>query len=299
MSLRSSQESGSIHVPVMAKEVLEYLNVQPGGIYLDGTIGTGGHAGHILAALKNSGQLLGIDRDDEALEICRQSLQAASLPLSLHHSSYDNFTDFLDKLGVDQVNGMFLDLGLSSLQLDSPRRGFSYQKSAPLDMRFDSSAGQTAAELIRSTSDSGLRDILRDFGQERRAGRIAKSIHRMDQVETSDDLVEAVRRSTPPSHRNRTLARVFQALRIAVNKELEKLKSFLDSFPAHLAPSGRIVIISYHSLEDRLVKHGFRECKQSGELNILTRKPIIPSAEEQKTNRRSRSAKLRAAERIS
>ncbi len=298
MHLNSPQETGQPHIPVMVSEVLEYLDIRPDGIYLDGTVGAGGHASHILAEIGTNGKLIGIDRDEEALDICRKRFSDASSTLSLHHGSYDTFQPILDHLGVDQLNGLLLDLGLSSLQLDSPRRGFSFRHSSALDLRFDASAGETAADLIEHSSADKLTEIFRDFGEERRARQIAKKIKKMGSITTTDDLREAIRRSTPPSNRDRTLARIFQALRIAVNGELEKLSSFLEQFMSAMAIGGRIVIMSYHSLEDRMVKHAFKSLKQQDKLMILTKKPAIASEQEQQENSRSRSAKLRAAERI-
>ena len=298
MSGQPLQENGQSHIPVMVSEVLEFLDVQPGRIYLDGTVGAGGHASHLLAALRTSGKLIGIDRDEEALDICRNRFPDASSPLSLHHDSYHNFKPILDNLGVDQLNGLFLDLGLSSLQIDSPHRGFSFRHSSALDLRFDSSQGQTASELIEDSSEKELTKIFLDFGEEHRSGKIAYMIKKMGSIATTDDLQEAIRRSTPPAKRNRTFARIFQALRIAVNGELEKLSFLLENFLDSLAIGGRIVILSYHSLEDRLVKHAFKSLKQQDKLMILTKKPIVASEDEQTQNSRSRSAKLRAAERI-
>jgi 16S rRNA (cytosine1402-N4)-methyltransferase len=196
------------------------------------------------------------------------------------------------------VNGLLLDLGLSSYQLDSATRGFSFQSAGKLDMRFDPSAGQTAAQLISNTSENDLADIFYKYGEERLSRRIAKSVKKMKSVETIADLKEALRRSTPPMHRKKSLARIFQALRIAVNDELKHLRNFLDSFIDYLEPGGRIVIISYHSLEDRMVKHAFKALNKENILSVLTKKPLPPTKAEQTTNSRSRSAKLRVAERI-
>ena len=298
MPSQHTQETGQYHIPVMAPEVLEFLKVQPGHVYLDGTVGAGGHASHILAALKPVGSLIGLDRDEDALDICKTRFTSASSLLSLHHCSYHNFPQILEKLGVTQLKGLLLDLGLSSMQLDSSHRGFSYRSSSPLDLRFDPSKGLTAAELIEASTEKELSTFFRDFGEERRSGKIAYMIKKIGYIGTTDDLIEAIRRSTPPANRNRTLARIFQALRIAVNGELKKLSYFLNHFLDSLEIGGRIVILSYHSLEDRLVKHKFKSLKQQSKLTILTRKPLIPSEKEQNENSRSRSAKLRAAERI-
>ena len=204
----------------------------------------------------------------------------------------------IDELGFSNLNGILLDLGLSSIQLNSEKRGFSYNSHGALDMRFDNEQSRTATDLINQTSEEELAKIIFDFGEERYSRKIAKSIKSTKNILTALDLKEAIRRATPPHKRNKTLARVFQAIRIAVNSELEKLKIFLNIFINYLTVGGRIVIMSYHSIEDRMVKHAFRSLKESGKLNILTKKPVTPSADELISNNRSRSAKLRAAERL-
>jgi len=202
-------------------------------------------------------------------------------------------------LGIDQVNGFLLDLGLSSLQMDSHVRGFSYLTDSDLDMRFDSSQEIKASGILNHLSVNDLANVIFQYGEERRSRAIAKSIVKMRPLTTVFDLVESIRRSTPPNHRDRTLARVFQAIRIKVNGELEKLENFLSTFRDRLVIGGRVAIISFHSLEDRLVKHSFKELAKEGALSILTKKPVVATNEETTENRRSRSAKLRVAERIS
>jgi len=298
MNTETSPEHFLHHVPVMVSEVLEYLNLQPNGTYLDGTIGAGGHATQILDQLSDKGKLIGIDRDAEALEICDNLFGASARPLSTHQSSYHNFPAILKLLGINEVNGILLDLGLSSMQLDSDSRGFAFESEGKLDMRFDGNTGETAAELITRSSEQELADLIYQYGEERHSRKIARSIKNFSNLSTVADLKEAVRRSTPPQQRHKSLARVFQAIRIAVNGELDKLAAFLDSFIDYLSIGGRVVIMSYHSLEDRMVKHTFRSLKQSGKVKVLTKKPIVSSEDEQAHNRRSRSAKLRAAERI-
>ena len=298
MNAKLSQERPLLHVPVMVPEVLNYLDLQPNGIYLDGTVGAGGHAAQILSQLSPQGKLIGLDRDVEALQICENLFGASARSVSLYRSSYHAFPEILNHLGMSQVNGIFLDLGLSSMQLDSESRGFAFESEGELDMRFNGDSGETATELIARSSDQELADIIYQFGEERHSRKIARSIKKISNLSTVADLKEAVRRSTPPQQRRKSLARVFQAIRIAVNDELNKLESFLDSFFDYLVIGGRVVILSYHSLEDRMVKHAFRSLKQSDELKVLTKKPIVPSEHEQTTNSRSRSAKLRAAERI-
>lgn len=297
MSADHSQELSPAHIPVMVKEVLELLITDQNGIYLDGTIGLGGHATHILDILLNSGRLLGLDRDEKALAICSRKLSGSSA-FSLHHTSYDTFQNTLNQEGLGSVNGILLDLGLSSYQLDTPSRGFSFQSDGHLDMRFDQTSGQTAAQIINRSSAEELANIFYNYSEERLSKRIAKAVKNMDSLEMIADLKEAVRRSTPPNKRQKSLARIFQALRIVVNKELDHLQNFLDSFIEYLTPGGRIVIISYHSLEDRMVKHSFKALQNDNLLSILTKKPLPPSQEEQLNNKRSRSAKLRAGEKI-
>jgi 16S rRNA (cytosine1402-N4)-methyltransferase len=199
---------------------------------------------------------------------------------------------------IIKVDGIFLDLGLSSMQLDLNKRGFSFQNEGLMDMRFDQSTGETAKDFIRRLTQEQLANIIFEFGEERRSRKIARTIKNNKTLNTTNDLVDAIRKSTPPHQRNKTFARVFQAIRIAVNGEIEKLKSFLDIFLDHLNNEGRLVIMSYHSLEDRIVKNCFRELKQENKVRVLTKKPITPSSKEIQFNRRARSAKLRALEKL-
>ena len=292
------QEASYEHIPVMPIEVIDYLNLQPGGIYLDGTIGAGGHATEILARLSLEGKLIGLDRDAEALEICENRFSASAHPILTCKSSYDDFPKILSQFGISKLNGILLDLGLSSMQLESKTRGFSYNSTGELDMRFDKNNSIDAADLISKSSEKELSNIIFNFGEERRSRKIARSIKSSESLLTAADLKEAVRRATPPQKRNKSLARVFQAIRIAVNNEIDKLSRFLDLFIEHLSYGGRIVIITYHSIEDRMVKHAFRSLKQSGRLTVLTKKPIVPTTNEIINNNRSRSAKLRAGEKL-
>lgn len=297
--IQGRQSGTQVHVPVLPKEVIFYLNISTDGIYLDGTVGLGGHAALILDHLSPKGHFIGTDRDNEALLLCNKRLSGYPTPVSLFHNSYHNFNAILDELGIDQVNGFILDLGLSSLQMDSHVRGFSYSTDSDLDMRFDSSQEIKASGILNHLSENDLANVIFQYGEERRSRAIAKSIVKMRPLTTVFDLVESIRRSTPPNHRDRTLARVFQAIRIKVNGELEKLENFLSTFRDRLVIGGRVAIISFHSLEDRLVKHSFKDLAKEGVLSILTKKPVIATNEEMAENRRSRSAKLRVAERIS
>ena len=296
--MKNLQELINVHIPVMSAQVLEYLNLQPGGLYIDGTIGAGGHAAQILSKLSNKGKLIGIDRDAEALEICYERFSAFADQISLHHSSYHNLSKIMDINGPSRANGILLDLGISSLQINSEDRGFSFQSNALVDMRFDQTKGQTAKDLIRKSSEKELADIIYQFGEERKSRRISNSIKKIKNLSTTMDLKEAIRKSTPPHHRNKTHARVFQAIRIAVNDEIDKLKSFLKIFLDYLEIGGRLVVISYHSIEDRIVKHSFRQLKNESKVELLTKKPLTPSTDEIKLNKRSRSAKMRALERV-
>ena len=292
------QELTLNHVPVMSAEVLSYLDIQLDGIYIDGTIGPGGHAKQILNNLGKYGRLIGIDRDEEALKICNKNFSIPSSHLSLYHSSYNNIDTILSKEEIPSVNGIILDLGLSSNQLASQRRGFSYRTEGSLDMRFDYTGGNKATDIIENNSIENLTKIFKKYGEERFSYRIARSIKEMKEMKTVNHLREAIRRCTPPKNRDRIFARIFQSLRIIVNNELEILQDFLLKFIDCLSPNGKIVIISYHSLEDRLVKHKYKYLSDKGLLNILTKKPIIPSEIETLNNKRSRSAKLRAAEKV-
>ena len=290
------QNGTRIHVPVMPNEVLSHLNILKDGIYLDGTIGLGGHSSLILSQLSAKGHLIGIDRDEEALEICKKSLPSHKSALSLLNDSYHNINSILDNLEIEKVNGILLDLGLSSFQLNSLDRGFSFNCDSILDMRFDLSQKKTAYHIVNNIHEDELANIIFLNGEERRSRPIAKKIVKMRPIEKVSGLVEAIRQATPPFKRNKTLSRVFQAIRIAVNNELEKLDTFLSNFYDRLEDGGRIVIISFHSLEDRKVKHSFKSLKNENGFKILTKKPLIPSDEEIIENSRSRSAKLRSAE---
>ena len=292
------QDSALTHVPVMSSEVLTYLDIKSNGVYIDGTIGPGGHAIQILNNFGKHGKLIGIDRDEDALKICNKNCSSSSSLLSLFHSSYNKINTILTKEKISSVNGIILDLGLSSNQLNSRSRGFSYRSEGNLDMRFDFTQGKKASDIIKSNNIEKLTKIFKKYGEERFSYRIARSIKEMKDMKTVNHLKEAIRRCTPPKNRDRILARIFQSLRIVVNDELEILQDFLLKFVDFLSPNGKIVIISYHSLEDRLVKHQFKHLSNNGLLKILTKKPIRSSEKEINNNRRSKNAKLRAAEKV-
>ena len=285
------------HIPVMPKEVLSHLNVQKDGVYVDGTIGLGGHSQLILSQLSAKGHLVGVDRDAEALEICKKRLSPYHSSLSLFNKSYDKINSILDSLEIQKVHGILLDLGLSSFQLDSKDRGFSYKTNCELDMRFDRSQKKSAFNIVNNMPEKMLADLIFYNSEEKRSRAIARKIISMRPINKVFDLVEAIKKSTPPFKRDKTISRVFQAVRISVNNELEKLDQFLSTFYPRLLNGGRIVIISFHSLEDRKVKQAFKLLKSENKVQILTKKPLIPTEIEKVDNSRSRSAKLRAAER--
>lgn len=300
------------HIPVLFHEVLAGLQVKPGGHYIDGTVGAGGHAWGLLRASGPDGLLLGIDADPAAIAVARQRLTEFGPRITLVEGNFANLRKIAVRHGFQLVNGLILDLGLSSMQLEDGSRGFSFQKEGPLDMRF-SGQGPTAADLVNGLDEEELSDLLRRYGEERHARRIARAIVAHRPLTTTTELAETVARAAGRRGRIHPATRTFQALRIAVNKELDALAQALTQALDILAPGGRLAVISFHSLEDRLVKQFFREhsqdcvcppqapictCHQRATLQVLTRKPIRPSAEERERNRRSRSARLRLACRL-
>ena len=246
MNQYQAQDLGLTHIPVMIPEVLSYLAIIPVGIYLDGTICPGGHATPFVKELLDCGKIIWIYGEDEALDICLLNLKTSSSILSLYHNSYNNLDKILAAEGLSAFNGVLLDLGLSSLQLGSKNRGFSYRSEGSLDMRYDQSSGSGAGKLINKTDQDSLAQIFKEYGEERLASRIAKSIKEMTAMNTIADLREAIRRCTPPNHRDRTFARIFQALRITVNGELDILQQFLTKFIDFLRPGGRIPVSYTH-----------------------------------------------------
>jgi len=283
------------HVPVLSNEVLSFLEIKPSGKYLDGTCGLGGHSKQILSKLSPNGFLIGTDIDNEAIDIAKTKLKKVSGNFHIEKCSYSQFPKVLKKLNIDKVDGVLLDLGLSSLQLDSKDRGFSFMRDASLDMRFDLDSKIKANDIINKYSEVELADIMYHFGEERMSRKISKNIIKNRPINMVSELVEIIRTSTPPNKRNKTMARVFQSFRIAVNNEIDNLKKFLKKYISYIKVGGKIVIISFHSIEDRLVKHNFKSSSNKGVLKILTKKPIMASEEEKNFNKRSRSAKLRCA----
>lgn len=291
-----------VHRPVLLPEVLQILNPQPGGVFLDGTLGAGGHSQALLERTAPDGILIGLDRDEEILAIARARLAKFGNRAHLHHATYSQMGEILDREKLREIDGFLLDLGVSSLQLDKPDRGFSFNQPGPLDMRMDRSEDcWTAAEIVNRLTERELADVIYQFGDERKSRRIAKAIvERRKKRPFSDtlDLATLVEAVCGRHEKIHPATRTFQALRIAANRELEELKAGLETGLARLRPGGRGVVISFHSLEDRIVKERFRAAAQSEEFRLLVKKPLTASLEEQDSNRRSRSAKLRAVERI-
>jgi 16S rRNA (cytosine1402-N4)-methyltransferase len=306
------------HIPVLADEAIELLNVRPGGTYVDCTVGLGGHSERILLEMRGRGRLIALDRDKEAMAMTGDKLSGYLHLLDLHHDNFKNLPLVLRNLGIDSIDGCIVDLGVSSHQLSSFERGFSFREDGPLDMRMDSEQRLKAEDLVNRLSEQELSDIFRDYGEERYAKKIAHAIvgsRKEGEFRSTLELarlVEAVKGRRGGS-RIHPATQVFQALRIQVNQELEGLDTFLSQTIAHLKAGGRLVVISFHSLEDRIVKKTFQlqagkcicfrprelcSCPRIHKVEILTRKPVIPSEEELAKNPRARSAKLRAVERI-
>jgi 16S rRNA (cytosine1402-N4)-methyltransferase len=290
------------HVPVLTAESLGFLRPERGGIFVDCTVGLGGHSRALLEA--GATRLVGFDRDLDALATAREVLAPWSGSVDLVHADYRTLDDVLDARGISAIDGALADLGVSSLQFDAEGRGFSFQRDEPLDMRMDRSQGETAADLVARASETDLADTIYGYGEERFSRRIARAIVReraAQRIETTGRLAEIVRRAVPHRGYQRIdpATRTFQALRIWVNRELDGLGQFLESAARRLRAGARLVVISFHSLEDRIVKHTFRALAQEGAgILVLTKKPVVPGDEEVERNPRARSAKLRAVERL-
>jgi 16S rRNA (cytosine1402-N4)-methyltransferase len=289
----------SIHQSVLLEEVLGYLAPMDGGVYVDGNLGMGGHTEGILGQCGPTGRVVGFDWDTAALALARKRLASFGDRVQFVHQNFASVRESLVELGIDSIDGLLLDLGLSSLQLDKSGRGFSFKGSEPLDMRMDERVGMTAAELVNKASEDDLADIFYYYGEERQARRIANWIvkeRKQGAITTTDQLVDIVSQAVPRRFHPKKIhvaTKIFQALRIAVNRELENLKKVLEDGPTLLKPGARFCVISFHSLEDRMVKQAFRE---NPSLKVLTTKPVLPGAEECKRNPRARSAKLRVAQ---
>lgn len=306
------------HIPVLLNEVMDGLNIRPDGIYVDGTLGGAGHSLEIVKKLSTRGRLIGIDQDETALSKAREVLRDYEDRVSLVHSNYEHFDQVLDHLGIEQVDGILLDIGVSSYQFDEGERGFSYQFDAPLDMRMNTTSPLTAADIVNEYSETDLQEILFRYGEESWAKRIVEFIVKAREqktIETTFELVEIIKAAIPKQVRRdggHPARKTFQALRIAVNDELGVLERTVPKMVRRLRVGGRLAIITFHSLEDRIVKQSFKElyqdcicppdipnciCDKRREIEIITRKPIVASKMELENNYRARSAKLRVAER--
>ncbi|MFH0928037.1 MAG: 16S rRNA (cytosine(1402)-N(4))-methyltransferase RsmH [bacterium] len=288
------------HVSVLRGEVVKLLALNPGDVVVDGTLGGGGHAEAILEAISPGGQLLGIDADPNALEAAELRLKRFGEEIILVKSNYREVESYLEKYGLDNISAFLLDLGLSSHELETADRGFSFLKEGPLDMRFSSDQELTAGEIVNSWPPEKLEDLFRRYGDEKFAKRIAFTIaakRRDQEIATTTALAALIKNAVPRTHdKIHPATRVFQALRIATNDELGALQEVLPKFVRHLKPGGKIAIISFHSLEDRIVKQFFVEEEKAGRLRRVTKKPVVPSPDETAQNPRARSAKLRVAE---
>lgn len=307
------------HVSVLLKETVEQLNIRPDGIYVDGTLGGGGHAYEVLRRLSPKGRLIGIDQDADAIKAAGERLLEFGSRVTIVRSNYCNMRLELQKLGIDRVDGILLDLGVSSFQLDSAERGFTYREDAPLDMRMDRRQAKTARDIVNEYSEQELFRVIRDYGEDKFAKNIAKHIaaaRAIKPIETTGELVEIIRRAIPAKVRmngGHPAKKTFQAIRIELNGELEVLKNSLDDMIDLLKPGGRICVITFHSLEDRMVKTIFKTnenpctcpsnfpvcvCGNKPKGRLAVKKPIVPGEEELTKNKRSKSSKLRVFERI-
>jgi 16S rRNA (cytosine1402-N4)-methyltransferase len=307
-----------VHKSVLLKETIDGLKIKPDGIYVDGTLGGGGHASEVARRLSDKGSIIGIDQDAAAIEAAGIRLKDFGEKVTIVRSNYCDMKSQLGKLGIDKVDGIVLDLGVSSYQLDTAERGFSYREDAPLDMRMDRRQKMTARDIVNDYEERELYRVIRDYGEDKFAKNIAKHIVAARQkapIETTGQLTEIIRASIPMKFQKKSghpAKRTFQAIRIELNQELEVLKNSLDAMIDLLNPGGRLCIITFHSLEDRIVKSAFRKnenpctcpsdfpvcvCGKISKGSIITRKPILPSKEEMEENSRAKSAKLRIFER--
>jgi 16S rRNA (cytosine1402-N4)-methyltransferase len=292
------------HVPVLLKEAIEFLDVRAGATVADCTLGLAGHSVEIAKLLGAAGHLIGFDRDPEALELGRDRLARIASELGDQAPKItligEAFSSIAEHVQPASLNGILADFGVSSLQLNEARRGFSFMADGPLEMRMDTRQGPTAEQVVNEASERELADLIYEYGEERRSRRIARAIVRGRPVTTTGQLSRIVASAAPAMKQDRIhpATRTFQALRIYVNRELDEIKALMEAAPKLLKPSGRLVVISFHSLEDRIAKDNLREGAQKGILEVLTKKPVTAAEEETDRNPRSRSAKLRAARRI-
>ena len=306
------------HVSVLLQETVDGLNVKPDGIYVDGTLGGGGHSYEVCTRLGVKGSIIGIDQDEAAIEAASIRLKDFGEKVTIVRSNYCDMKSRLHELGIDKVDGIMLDLGVSSYQLDTADRGFSYREDAPLDMRMDQRSEMTARDIVNDYSEMDLYRVIRDYGEDKFAKNIARHIVReraKRPIETTGELTEVIRHAIPMKFQKKTghpAKRTFQAIRIELNRELDVLRDSLDDMIDTLNPGGRLCIITFHSLEDRIVKSAFKKnenpctcpsdfpvcvCGKVSKGRVITRKPILPSEEEMEVNSRSKSAKLRIFER--
>lgn len=307
------------HKSVLLEETIDSLNIKPDGIYVDGTLGGGGHASQVCQRLNSQGRLIGIDQDGAAILAASQRLKEYEDKVLIVRSNYQGIKQVLKELGIQKADGIYLDLGVSSYQFDTAERGFSYRADAPLDMRMDLRRTETAADIVNEYSEMDLYHIIRDYGEEKFAKNIAKHVVKARQekrIETTGELVEIIKAAIPMKMRavgGHPAKKTFQALRIEVNHELEVLENSIDTMIELLNQGGRLCIITFHSLEDRIVKQRFREnenpcvcppdfpvcvCGRTSKGKVITRKPIIPTERETEENKRSKSSKLRVFERV-
>lgn len=307
-----------VHRSVLLKETVDNLNIRPDGIYVDGTLGGGGHAYEVCRRLGKEGRFIGIDQDGEAIGAASKRLEEFGSRVSIVRSNYADFQSVLDRLSIKRVDGIMLDLGVSSYQLDEAKRGFTYREDAPLDMRMDQRQEKTAKDIVNGYSEQELYRMIRDYGEDRFAKNIAKHIaaaRKEKEIETTGELVEIIKAAIPMRVRaakGHPAKQTFQAIRIELNRELDVLRESLDGMIERLNPNGRLCIITFHSLEDRIVKNSFRKnenpcicppdfpvcvCGRVSKGTVITKKPILPGPDEMEENPRSKSAKLRVFQR--
>jgi len=300
--LQAVMKENAAHTPVLVEEIMTYLNPVSGDAILDCTLGLGGHASHIMQYIGADGRLIGLDRDQAASAQARTRLEDFLGRLDIVHTDYADLDQALKQLGIDGVDGILIDAGVSSMQLDTAERGFSFREDGPLDMRMDQTAPIRAYDLVNTLSEYELAHIIREYGEDRWHKKIARHIveaRALEPIYTTRQLADVVANAIPKRFHEKRIhpaTRTFQGLRIAVNHELDSLKTALEKAVLFLKPGARLCVISFHSLEDRIVKHAFRSMADAFHLNILTKKPIVPSEVEMEINPRARSAKLRVVE---
>jgi len=300
----AEEMAAPLHVPVLLEESLEYLQVPPGGVVVDATLGLGGHSAEIAKRLGASGRLIAFDRDEHAMALAKATLARVTAELGPEMPAMEfvsrSFSEIAEVTQPGTLDGLLADFGVSSLQLDEAKRGFSFRADGPLDMRMDPRSELTAQQVVNQADEEDLANLIYEFGEERRSRRIARAIVRARPIETTAELAQVISAVAPAmkGEKIHPATRTFQALRIHVNNELGEIQTLLNSAGPLLKPGGRVVLISFHSLEDRLVKDSFRDAARNGILEILTKKPVMAKEQEALRNPRSRSAKLRAARKV-